>query len=244
VRIAVLSDVHANWDALFAVSQEIRRRNVDQIFHLGDLTGYGAEPEVCVRWAMEYTAGGVYGNHDEVACELATGENFKEAAREAALWSRAHLSKESSEYLAGLPPRLEVAGDAIFVHGSIEDTDRYIYSIDHAIKEMESPMCMAGIPVFFGHTHIAGGFVRRDDGSVDHISATKFRIGQQDRALINPGSVGQPRDRNPNLSFLLYDTDLREVEWVRIPYDIELASQKIISVGLPALFANRLRNGT
>ena len=244
MRVAVLSDVHANWDALSAAAGEIGRRGADRIFHLGDLTGYGAEPEACVCWAMEYTAGGVYGNHDEVACALATGANFREAAREAALWSRENLSKESIEYLAGLPSRLEIVGGAILVHGSLKGADRYINSIDRASEEIASSLCEAGAPVFFGHTHVAGGFVSSGYGPVEHIPATKFRIGRIDRALLNPGSVGQPRDRNPDVSFLVYDTDLREVEWVRVRYDVESAMRKIISAGLPVSFADRLRNGT
>ncbi|MCL2102757.1 MAG: metallophosphatase family protein [Syntrophorhabdaceae bacterium] len=244
MRIAVLSDIHANWDALSAAVAEIRRRGIDRIFHLGDLTGYGAEPEICVCWAMEYAAGGVYGNHDEVACDLAEGENFQEAAREAALWSRDHLSGESKEYLAGLPSRFEVFGDALLVHGSLGNVSRYIYSIDQAAKEMESPLCAPGTPAFFGHTHIACGFVRREDGCVQTVPFRKFRVGRRERAFLNPGSVGQPRNRNRNASFLLYDTDLREVEWVWIPYDIESARRKIISAGLPTLFADRLLDGT
>ena len=243
MKIVVLSDIHANWDALSVVIREINRRGADRIFHLGDLAGYGAEPEKCVRWAMEYTEGGVCGNHDEVACELATGEDFQEAAREAAIWSRAHLLKDSKEYLAGLSSRFYVAGDAVLVHGSLEDAGRYVYSIDQAMKDMESPLCAAGVPVFFGHTHVAGGFVRRESGYIEHVPAEKFRVGRRERVLLNPGSVGQPRDRNPDASFLLYDTDLRKVEWVRAPYDIESARQKILSAGLPTFFADRLRKG-
>ena len=242
MKVAVLSDVHANWDALSAVALEIDRRGADRIFHLGDLTGYGAEPEACVRWAMERAAGGVYGNHDEVACARASGADFHMAARKAALWSRAHLSKKSKEYLAGLPSRLEIAGDALLVHGALNDANRYIYSIDQAIEEMESLFCTAGVPVFFGHTHVAGGFVRRRD-VVEHVTAGMCKIGRKERVLLNPGSIGQPRDRNTDASFLLYDTDLREVEWVRAPYDIESASRKIISAGLPVFFSDRLRKG-
>lgn len=244
MKIAILSDVHANWDALSAVAAELGRRGGERVFHLGDLAGYNAEPEACVRWAMEYAAGGVYGNHDEVACGRAAGRNFHEAARKAALWSRTHLSAASREYLSRLPSRLEVAKDAMLVHGSVEDPDRYVYSIDQAMEEMEAPSFPAGIPVFFGHTHVAGGFVRREGGSVEPVPGRKFRIGRRERALLNPGSVGQPRDRNPDASFLLYDTDLREVEWVRMAYDIESARQKVLSAGLPDFFAERLRDGT
>ena len=243
MRIAVLSDVHANWDALFAADREIRRRGADRIFHLGDLAGYGAEPEACVRWAMENAAGGVYGNNDSVACGRASGRDFNEAARKAALWSRAHLSSESKEYLARLPSRFEVVGDAMLVHGALDDPCRYIRYADEAANEMKSPFCADGIPVFYGHTHLPCGFVRREDGSVHSIPVEKFRIGKKERALLNPGSVGQPRDRNPDTSFLMFDTELREVEWVRAPYDVESAIKKILAAGLPEVFANRLRKG-
>jgi diadenosine tetraphosphatase ApaH/serine/threonine PP2A family protein phosphatase len=245
MKIAVVSDLHANGDALAAVVRELGKRRPGRIYHLGDLAGYNAEPEACVRWAMERADGGVYGNHDAVACGRASGGNFHLAARVAAFWSREQLSAESREYLAGLPSRLEIEGGALLVHGSPEDPDRYVYSIDQALEQMESPVCAeAEGPVFFGHTHLAGGFIRREDGTVEHVSPGKLRIGERERALLNPGSVGQPRDRNPEASFLLYDTDLREVEWLRVPYDIEAARARVLAAGLPAFFADRLRDGT
>ncbi len=245
MRIAILSDLHANGDALAAVVRALARHRPDRIYHLGDLTGYNAEPESCVRWAMENTAGGVCGNHDAVACGRAKGRDFHEAARKAALWSKDHLSGGSREYLADLPPTLDAGGFALLVHGSPCDPDRYIYSIDQAMEEMESPCSAAGDgPIFFGHTHVAGGFVRRKDGVVEHVPPGLFRLGEGERALLNPGSVGQPRDRNPNASFLVYDVSRREVEWVRVPYDIEAAREKVLAAGLPSFFADRLRDGT
>ncbi len=245
MKIAVLSDLHANADALAAVVRELARHRPDRIYHLGDLAGYNAEPEPCVRWAMENTAGGVYGNHDAVACGRASGRDFHEAARKAALWSRDRISGESREYLACLPASLDAGGYALLVHGSPSDPDRYIYSIDQAIEEMEFLFpAPAGGPIFFGHTHVAGGFMRRADGVVEHVAPEKLRLRGEERALLNPGSVGQPRDRNPDASFLLYDVERREVEWVRVPYDIEAARGKVLAAGLPAFFADRLRDGS
>jgi diadenosine tetraphosphatase ApaH/serine/threonine PP2A family protein phosphatase len=246
MRIAVLSDLHANGDALDAVVRELERRMPDRVYHLGDLTGYNSEPERCVRWAMESTDGGVYGNHDAVACGRATGKDFHEAARRAALWSRERLSAESRAYLAGLPSSFDAGGCALLVHGSPCDPDRYIYSIDQAMEEMESPCSLAAgdDPVFFGHTHVAGGFVRRRNGVVESVPPGRFRLGKGERSLLNPGSVGQPRDRDPDASFLLYDPERREVEWVRVPYDIEAARRKVLAAGLPPFFADRLRDGT
>lgn len=245
MMIAVLSDIHANGDALDAVLRDLARRRAGRAYHLGDLTGYNAEPERCVRWAMENAAGGVYGNHDAVACGRKQGKDFHEAARRAALWSRERLSPESREYLAGLPSSLQAEGGALLVHGSPSDPDRYVYSIDQAMEEMESSgSAVAEGPVFFGHTHVAGGFVRRTDGVVEPVPPGKFRLGPGERALLNPGSVGQPRDRDPDASYLVYDPSLREVEWVRVPYDIESARRKVLAAGLPSFFADRLRDGT
>lgn len=245
MKIAVLSDIHANGDALDAVLGDLARRRAGCVYHLGDLTGYNAEPERCVRWAMDCAAGGVYGNHDAVACGRRQGKDFHEAARKAALWSRERLSPESREYLAGLPSSLRAEGGALLVHGSPSDPDRYIYAIDQAMEEMESAgTAVADGPVFFGHTHVAGGFVRRGNGVVEQVPPGKFRLGPGERALLNPGSVGQPRDRDPDASYLVYDPSLREVEWVRVPYDIESARRKVLAAGLPSFFADRLRDGT
>jgi predicted phosphodiesterase len=245
VRIAVLSDIHANGDALAAVRKELDRLGPDRVYHLGDLAGYNAEPEACVRWAMERTAGGVSGNHDAVACGRSGGRNFHAAARVAALWSRDRISPESREYLANLPVQREVEGGALLVHGAPGDSDRYLYSADQADLELSSLFAsVATGPIFFGHTHVAGGFVRRESGAVEPVPPVAFRLGKGERALLNPGSVGQPRDRNPDASFLLFDPGTGEVTWVRVPYDVEAARAKVVSAGLPKVFADRLRDGT
>jgi predicted phosphodiesterase len=245
VRIAVLSDIHANGDALAAVRKELDRLGPDRVYHLGDLAGYNAEPEECVRWAMARTAGGVSGNHDAVACGRSGGRNFHSAARVAALWSRDRISPESREYLANLPVQREVEGGALLVHGAPGDPDRYLYSADQADLELSSLFgSVATGPIFFGHTHVAGGFVRRGSGAVESIPPVAFRLGKGERALLNPGSVGQPRDRNPDASFLLFDPGTGEVTWVRVPYDVEAARAKVVAAGLPKVFADRLRDGT
>ncbi|MGE5248334.1 MAG: metallophosphoesterase family protein [Verrucomicrobiota bacterium] len=245
MKIAVLSDLHANGDALEAVARELERCRADRVFHLGDLVGYNAEPEQCVRWAMAHAEGGVLGNHDAVACGRSGGENFHEAARVAALWSRDHLSAECRGFLSRLPPRLDLEDGTILVHGAPGDPDRYIYSAFQAADELAS-LDLSGIegPVFFGHTHVAGGFVRRKDGAVEHIPPKTVRLRRGERALLNPGSVGQPRDRNPDASFLLFDTGMREATWVHVPYDIEAARAKVLAAGLPRVFADRLREGS
>ncbi len=245
MKFAVLSDIHANGDALAAVERELAARRPDRVYHLGDLVGYNAEPERCVRWAMDHAAGGVSGNHDAVACGRSSGRHFHPSALTAALWAGEHLTPESRSYLAALPAQLAGEGGILLVHGSPTDPDRYICSAEQASLELSTLFAsVAEGPILFGHTHVAGGFVRRKDGRVEHIPPGEFRLRRGEKALINPGSVGQPRDRNRDASFLLYDTDDRSAEWVRVPYDVEAARDKVLAAGLPVVFADRLRDGT
>jgi predicted phosphodiesterase len=243
--VAILSDIHSNFDALSAVGAELARRRPDRIYHLGDLVGYNAQPEECIRWAMANTAAGISGNHDAVACGRSTGRNFHAAARMAALWSRDHISPESRAYLSRLPVQRVIEGDALLVHGAPSEPGRYVDSIDHAAQELSS-IFVSGTtgPIFFGHTHAAGGFVRRMDGRVKPVPAKAFRILPGERALLNPGSVGQPRDRDRDASFLLFDTVDATVTWVRVPYDVAAAQRRVLEAGLPREFAERLRDGT
>ena len=245
MNVAILSDIHANFDALSAVGAELARRPPDRIYHLGDLVGYNAQPEECVRWAMANAAAGVSGNHDAVACERATGRNFHAAARKAALWARDRISPEGRDYLSRLPVQRVIEGGALLVHGAPSEPGRYVDSTDHAAQELSTLFAsVATGPIFFGHTHAAGGFVRRADGRVEPVPAKMFRLLPGERALLNPGSVGQPRDRDRDASFLLFDTVEGTVTWVRVPYDVEAARRKVIEAGLPREFAERLRDGT
>jgi predicted phosphodiesterase len=245
VKIAILSDIHANGDALAAVVRELGRIRPERVYHLGDLVGYNAEPEECVRWAMENSAGGVSGNHDAVACGRSRGEAFHRAALQAALWSAGRISREAREYLAALSSRRSIEGDSLLVHGSPGDPDRYVYTVSQAAAELGALSATPEDgPVFFGHTHLAGAFVRREDGTVEAVRAGTLLLRGGERALVNPGSVGQPRDRNPHAAFAVYDPSTRTVTWYRVPYDVESARRKVLAAGLPPVFAERLRDGT
>jgi predicted phosphodiesterase len=245
LKVALLSDVHSNGDALAAVARELAARRVDRVYHLGDLVGYNAEPEVCVQWAIEHTAGGILGNHDAVACGTSGGEFFNAPARVAARWSADHLSDRSRAYLRSLPERLVVEKELLLVHGAPSDPDRYLFTLDDAVEELDA---LAADPeiriVFFGHTHVPTAVVRRPDGSTVSVSPREYRLKEREVALLNPGSVGQPRDRNPDSSFLLFDDLARTASWVRTPYDIPACQRKVLDAGLPRFFATRLSEGT
>ncbi len=245
LRLAVVSDIHANWDALYAVAREIARARPDRVVHLGDLVGYNAEPERCVAWAAERGADGVMGNHDAVACGRSAGEDFNPAAREAALWSAAHLSHGSAAFLSRLPDRVDVGPDILLVHGAPSDPDRYVFGAEAAAEELAAFGEGTGPRVvFFGHTHVPAAFVRKAGGRVARAPLGGFRLAPGDRAMLNPGSVGQPRDRDPRASFLIFDSDSGDASWVRVPYDVGACRAKVIAAGLPRFLADRLLEGT
>jgi len=245
LRIAVVSDIHANGDALDAVAREVERFRPDRVVHLGDLVGYNAEPEKCVRWAMANCSDGILGNHDAVVTGKADGEFFHHLALEADRWSASRLSDESMSYLAALPARVALDGGILLVHGAPSDPDRYLFRLDDAEEEMarvaedgESAI------VLFGHTHLPAAYLRREDGSVLSAPLRDLRWSSGEIVLLNPGSVGQPRDRDPRASFLFLDTGVPEVAWIRIPYDIDRCRRKILEAGLPRFFSDRLADGT
>ena len=245
MKIAVLSDIHSNGEALAAAERILAARRVDRVYHLGDLVGYNADPEACVQWAVERTAGGILGNHDAVACGKSGGELFNSPARTAALWSADHLSTRSLEYLKSLPDRLVVEKELLLVHGAPSDPDRYLFTLDDAVEELDAlAEDQALRVVFFGHTHVPTAVVRRRDGSTDSVSPREYRLKEGEIALLNPGSVGQPRDRNPESSFLIFDTRTRTASWIRTPYDIPACQTKVLEAGLPRFFATRLSEGT
>jgi predicted phosphodiesterase len=245
VRFAVVSDIHSNGDALDAVAREIERQRADRVVHLGDLVGYNADPEKCVRWAREHTEAGVAGNHDAVVCGRASGEFFHAPAQLAARWSAERISPDSMGYLAALPETLRLPEGILLVHGAPSDPDRYLFLLEDAEEEIE---LLAGVSapavVFFGHTHLPAAFVRRKDGSTVSAPIAELRVGAGETAMLNPGSVGQPRDRNPFSSFLMFDTHTGSASWIRVPYDVRSCQRKVVAAGLPGFFATRLADGT
>jgi predicted phosphodiesterase len=245
MRIAVVSDIHSNEDALDAVIREIDRQRIDRVLHLGDLVGYNAEPEKCIRWAREHTAAGIVGNHDAVVTGKASGEFFHAPALLAARWSAEHISPESLTYLSALPESHRFSEEILLVHGAPSDPDRYLFLLEEAEEEID--MLSKGSPprvVFFGHTHVPVAYIRKKDGSTVSAPLEGLRIEEGETAMLNPGSVGQPRDRNPYSSFLIIETGSGEVSWNRVPYDVKSSQQKVRAAGLPGFFAARLANGT
>jgi predicted phosphodiesterase len=247
VRALVLSDLHSNADALRAVLARVRRKKYDHVVCLGDFVGYGAQPnQVLDTMRMLRGAKKVYirGNHDRVAAGLDEAEGFNAAAKHAALWTRERLSKPNLRFLRDLPLGPVQRDEVLLCHGSPMDEDEYVFNGHHAAQvfaSCESPF------ILYGHTHMPVIFAVHANGYVEGASIrgdATIRLARGVRYLINPGSVGQPRDRNPLSSFAIVDTKQMTVQFFRVAYDIEKTRASILGAGLPRILADRLTHGT
>jgi predicted phosphodiesterase len=243
MRIAVIADIHANLEALQAVLGRIAELAVDEIVCLGDIVGYNANPNECVDIIRSKKIVSVLGNHDASASGLEKPISFNELAQSAVLWTRERLTEENRLFLLNLP-REASAHDFFLFHGSIHDTDRYLVSRDDAARNFQ---LLAGLPGdlklgFFGHTHDGTAFIHYQGGITSDISS-ELTMSSGKHYLINPGSVGQPRDGDSRASFLVYDPDNRIVVFFRVAYDIKTCQEKIMRAGLPPQLAWRLEQG-
>ncbi len=246
MRALVLSDLHSNAEALRSVLNRVRRKKFDTVICLGDFVGYGAQPNQVLDTMRTWKAGKLYirGNHDRVASGLDDANGFNHAAKTAALWTRDHLSPRNRSFLRDLTVGPVIHKNVMLCHGSPYDEDEYVFNVHHAAQVLalyKAPF------ILYGHTHLpavfsidedmnVSGFAVRDDATV--------KLAPHLRYLINPGSVGQPRDRNPNSAFIILDTDKRTAQFFRVPYDIAKTQSSILKAGLPEILASRLSYGT
>jgi len=235
----ILSDIHANLEALDAVLEDARGK-YDQILCLGDLVGYGADPNAVVEWARTNRVIAIRGNHDKACGGADQLEYYNPAARYAAVWTRDALSPENLAYLRQLPRGPLRYEDFDLIHGSPADEDDYLITLADVVPIREF---IGARTTFFGHTHVQGGFLLARGGVKHIIPSGTFELEPQHLYLINPGSVGQPRDGDPRASYALYTPERRIVEYRRADYDIEAAASKIRNAGLPTALAERLFEG-
>lgn len=245
MRYLILSDLHANLQALEAVAADAEGR-YDQALCCGDLVGYGADPNPVVEWVRAHCHLVVRGNHDKACTGLDDLEWFNPVARQAALWTQAQLTPENAEYTRNLSKGPLTLGNFELVHGSPFDEDEYVLGAgeaDQAFHYLEQRLS------FFGHTHVQGGFIW-NHARVETIPRASLRgdrhVMEIDPAcayMINPGSTGQPRDGDSRAAYLLFDSDAQMVTYLRVPYDIEGAQRQIRHAGLPTILADRLSVG-
>jgi predicted phosphodiesterase len=245
VRYLIVSDLHANWEALDAVARHARGQ-YDRSLCCGDLVGYGADPNPVVQWVRDNCAVIVRGNHDRACTGLEDLEWFNPVARAAAVWTLENLSPENVSYVRDLPQGPAFIEGIQVLHGSPCDEDDYVVGADQAAQAftyLETRLA------FFGHTHLQGGFIW-NQSRVETVPATSLQNDRQSLDidstggyLLNPGSVGQPRDGDPRAAYALYDSERNVVDYYRVDYDVEGAQRKIRDAGLPPFLAERLSLG-
>jgi len=245
MKYLILSDIHSNKEALAAVLSFVRRKHWQKVVFLGDLVGYGANPNQTVDMlrALKPLAA-IRGNHDKVCSGIENGELFNRIALEAAMWTRRKLTRSNLVWLKGLPQGpFVVDGTFAISHGTPIDEDAYIFGEIEALnvfRQTDFPLC------FFGHSHFPVIFALSPDAITTILTVApsfRFKLEQGVRYLINPGSIGQPRDGNPLASFAIYDSDAHSVAIHRIPYRIIETQHKILKAGLPRPLADRLALG-
>ncbi len=250
MRALILSDIHGNLEALEACVAAAPAHDI--VVNLGDIVGYGASPNEVIECARGLGKFFVRGNHDKAAVGLIPVEDFNPLAALAAVWTQGQLTPENRDWLVALPPGpLEIEGlpGIQFVHGSPLDEDEYIVTPQEAIE----PLLTSSVPLtFYGHTHLQGYF--STDGSTCEIFRPTYdTVGQSETLplllqkglsyLINPGSVGQPRDGDWRAAFALLDSNTRVVTYHRVPYRLQEAQDRILAANLPERLATRLAAG-
>ncbi len=255
MRVLVLSDIHANLEALQAVLHAAEG-SFDTVWNLGDSVGYGASPNQVLDCIRPLSSLNVRGNHDRVCCGLTSPAGFNPVAREAALWTRSELTPENLAWLRDVPKGplhpiapSDAAPGVTCAHGSPMDEDIYILSMREAWMPLQQ---LSTAITFFGHTHLQGGFSQREHEWHELRPQFRSRAGAVSwtlplhpgtRHLFNPGSVGQPRDNDWRAAFALFDTEARAVTFRRVPYDLTASQGRILMAGLPERLAERLREG-
>jgi len=245
MRYLVLSDIHSNKEALGAILTFVRRKPWDKAVFLGDLVGYGANPNQAVDMVRRLKPlAAIRGNHDKVCAGIEDGELFNRIALEAAMWTRKKLTPSNLRWLKSLPEGPMTVDERFAIsHGTPIDEDAYIFGEIEALnvfRHTEFPIC------FFGHSHFPVVFSLSPDAITTVLTVAptfRMKLKQGVRYLVNPGSVGQPRDGNPLASFALYDSDSRMLTIHRIAYRVKDTQAKILKAGLPRPLADRLAIG-
>jgi diadenosine tetraphosphatase ApaH/serine/threonine PP2A family protein phosphatase len=250
VRFLLLSDIHSNLEALEACLSAAPA--YEATANLGDIVGYGACPNQVIERSRALGNLFVRGNHDKACAGLMDVRGFNYIAAAAVVWTHHELTQDNLAWLKEMPPGplpLTPLTDAQLAHGSPRDEDEYLLASDHAAMSATHVV----VPVtFFGHTHMQGGFLVGDgpettfrpefDENADVVSF-EYRLDRDGKYLVNPGSVGQPRDGDWRAAFGVFDSDARTVTFYRVKYDVEKAQQRIREAGLPERLADRLSLG-
>ncbi len=246
MRFLVLSDIHANLTALETALTAAQGR-WDRAVCLGDVVGYGPDPNEVIDKVRSLDALTIRGNHDKAGCGIDSADDFNPVARSAAVWTREQLRPENLKYLQELPSGPVQVDGISLIHGALRDEDEYVFAPAQALDGLlEAPSNVS----FFGHTHFQGGFSFRDNKlaviqlkPAPGAGFAALQLDTETRYLLNPGSVGQPRDGDPRAAFAVADMSHKVVEYWRVPYEVEAVQRRMLTAGLPEPLALRLSFG-
>lgn len=234
---AIFSDIHSNWEALETAIAHVQSKKINRWAVLGDTIGYGANPNECLAWVLEH--GNIYlmGNHEKGLIDPSLQEWFDPRAWEALEWTARELDPELKNKIHEMP-YVRIQPEMTLAHGSLNEPDQFHYLLSFSdarptFLEMKNSIC------FVGHTHVPSCFVE-GPSTATYLPAGILSLKEKERYILNPGSVGQPRDRDKRLSFGIFDDEARTFEIVRLAYDSQKAAEKIMKAGLPRYFAERL----
>ena len=242
MRYALLGDIHGNTEALTVVLAAIRDAQVDKVICLGDVVGYGAEPVACLNMIRGLKCDVIAGNHDWAAVGKLSIDCFNAYAKAAAIWTREQLDDEQKAWLADLPLTMTYEHCAV-AHGTFHQPEafNYIQTVFDAQQSFEALKAMDARLGFLGHSHVPVGFF--DTDPITYTLDPEMPVDHDLAMIVNAGSVGQPRDENNKASFALFDSDIHQVNIIRLDYDIDAAAAKIREAGLPEILAARLYQG-
>ena len=246
MKVAVLTDVHANLPALEAVRRDFANKEIQSIWNLGDAIGYGAEPFACLQLLADLDSLFITGNHEQAACDLAEANNFNSAAAHSIRWTRDKLAPDTRQDLFELPVNASPHPGGFLFHGLPGNTTGYLRTVETAqmvfnhLADRDSRIRVA----FFGHTHLPMIFTHLTGRPVHILEPEEELILAPGRQyLINPGSVGQPRNGDPNAQYLIFDIEKDHISFRKVPYDISTAQERILQAGLSPSLAARLTQG-
>ena len=240
MRWGIFCDIHANLEALDAVLAALTRERIDRYLCLGDIVGYGANPRECIAEIKKIDAPTIAGNHDWAAVGLFDIAYFNPAAKAAVLWTRQNLTYEDKEFLKSLDLVYQ-EDELTLVHGSLQNPGQFEYILDissaaRTFELLRTRVCS------IGHSHAPVIFIKEGE-NYSFTFQTKVKLKTSQMYIVNAGSVGQPRDGDPQASFVVYDSESKEVQIKRVAYDVRKAQDKIMKAGLPRILADRLAMG-
>jgi len=243
VKTAVISDIHGNLTALKKYFDEIELLGVDRTVCLGDVVGYNPWPNECIDLLKRHGIPTIMGNHDRVAAGIQEPVYFNDFAREAILWTRDTLTEKNRDYLRVLPEQMTVDKKYLLVHGSIIDPDEYILTPVAAARNIKAMQDSNDVTIcFFGHTHTVSCFSSAETSDLLQVPPEVSLVDGR-AYLINPGSIGQPRDGDSRASFLIFDEEEKRVEFHRFRYDIDSVLMELNRQGLDPFLGERLYLG-